>query len=104
MTYIKICVNLKGKGIMASTSRKAKVIIKDGVSLTSYDNLKFTETTYKKMIKDGKKVNFSNGVIIEEKKDQKKEDIAELFIKDLHDLRKHFGKTMDVTYTKELVK
>lgn len=103
MAYIKIFVNLRGKKGLPF-ERKAKIIVKDGVSITSYDDPKFTKVVYDKMIADGKKVTFTDQVLVEEYPKLNKEAIVQKLKTEMDNLAHKLRKTMTVSFSKEYIK
>lgn len=102
MVYLLIKVKIKSK--FGGKMTRGKAIVKDGVSLTTYDDPNINKRSFKAMQKQGKECSLQNGILIERYDDVKKEKIAEKIIEDLKNLQTKFQKILDINYTQEVVK
>jgi len=102
MSYALIKVRMKSK--LGGQITNGKVIIKDGVALTTYDNSKITENSFKVMKKQGKECELKNGILVERYDGMKRKEILNKIEKDLQQLQAKFRKIMDLNYTTGVVK
>ncbi len=102
MAYLLIEVKIKSK--FGAKATKGKAIIKDGVSLTTYDDPNINKRSFKAMQKQGKECALEKGILIERYPDVKKEKIAEKIEGDLKNLQAKFKKILDLNYTREVVR
>ncbi len=102
MTYILIKVKLKSK--FGGKPTNGKAIVKDNVSLTTYDDLNINKRSFKAMQKQGKECALEKGVLIERYPDMKKEKIAEKIEGDLKNLQAKFKKILDLNWNREAVR
>ena len=102
MAYILIKVKMKSK--FGGKITNGKAIIKDGVSLTTYDDPNINKRSFKTMQKQGRECGLENGILIERYLGFTKEKITEKIITDLKNLQTKFKKVLDLNYTMEVVR
>jgi len=85
--------HIKGHG------QRAKVVIKDGYSLLTYEDPKQTKGTYEAMVKDGKKCDMKEGMIVEYYEGKTAHEIKEMVEKDISNLTNKYSKFMDVNHS-----
>ena len=102
MSYVLIKIRMKSK--LGGKMINGKAIIKDRVALTTYDDPKINENSFKLMKKQGKECELKNGILVERYNDMKKEETLIKIEKDLQQLQAKFRKIMDINYTKEVVR
>ena len=90
--------HIKGQG------HRAKVVIKEGYSLLTYDDPKQTKATYEAMVKDGKRCDMKEGMIVEYYEGKTAHQIKEAVEKDIAKLRDKYSKFMDVTHSVNFIK
>jgi len=103
MSYIKIFVSLKGKK-GNPISQQCKVIVRDGITATSYNDPAYTKTVYDKMTADGKEVSYADDILIEKYPDKKKEAIADFIIDQANLIGDKFKGMIDININRELIK
>ena len=102
MTYVLIKVKMKSK--FGGKITNGKAIVKDGVSLTTYDDPNINKRSFKAMQKQGKECGLENGVLIERYHGDKKEKIVEKIITDIKNFQVKFKKVLDLNYKMEVMK
>lgn len=102
MAYILIKVMMRNK--IGGKIVVGKSIIKDGVSLTTYDDPRITQRSFKAMKKKGKDCSMDDGVLIEYYPGLEKGEIAKKIETDLKNLGEKFKRIMDIDYTRKVVK
>jgi len=98
MSHIIIYFQMMSKHVKGQGQR-AKVVIKDGYSLLTYEDKKQTKTTYEAMKKDGKKCDMKEGMIVEYYEGKTCHEIKDLVQQDIKNLVDKYKKFMDVTHS-----
>jgi len=96
-----ILIRMKSRAKIGNKELNGKVICKDGVCLTTFDDPKQTKKTYEAMKKEGKEVALEGNILVEMIKGAKKEEIAEKIIKEMQVLSKNLSPLMEITYQVE---
>ena len=76
-----------------------KAIVKDGVSLTSYDDSNILNASFKQLKKQGKDAELVNNSILENYPGLKAVEIKDRIIEDIEKTKKEVGKLMKITYS-----
>ena len=103
MGYIVIHMQMQSK-IGNQIISKAKTIIRDEVSLTTFNDKKQTLRTFKTMKKQGKDCSLEKGIIIERFKGMIKDRIADKIEADLEKTANQLKKIIKVKYWREYEK
>lgn len=102
MAYILIKVRMRNK--IGGKMITGKAIVKDDVSLTTYDDPRITKGSFKAMKKQGKDCSIEDGVLIEHYPGLSKEEIAKKVEIDLKNLQIKFRKIMEIEYARKVIK
>ena len=102
MGYIEIRVRMRSR--FGAKITNGKSIIKDGVALTTYDDPKITENSFKAMQKQGKECELKKGILVERYDGMSKEEIADKIKEDVKKIQAKFKGIMDINYTRRVVK
>jgi hypothetical protein len=81
-----------------------KAIVRDEISLTTYNDQNQTKITFEALKKQGRDVKFIDGVLIEKYPEMKKEQIAEKLIGEIKILKDKLNKVMKIKYNQQLIK
>lgn len=102
MSYITIYMELKSK--VGAQKLIGKAVVKDGQSLTVYNDEKVTKTTYEGLKKQNKPVEMINGAILEHYEGMTAHMIKDKIIGDIEQLKTRVNKMMKITYNVEFHK
>jgi len=83
-------IKTKFSSPLTSKEIEGMAVCKDEVCLTTFNDLTHTKRTYEMMKKDNKAVTLEGNVIVEYRRGEKKEEIAEKIISDLKKLKRQF--------------
>lgn len=103
MSHIVIYMQMKNK-IGNQIFAKGKMIVKNGITLTTYNNSQITQMHIKGLEKDKKEFKLKDNVIAEKHQGKKAHQIADKIEKDLKQLSEQFKKVMDVNISREYVR
>ena len=103
MGYITIYMQMQSK-IGNTLISKGKTIVKDEISLTTFNDPKQTLRTFKMMKKQGKDCSLEKGIIIERFKGLIKDRIADKIEADLEKTAEQLKKIIKIKYWREYEK